>query len=404
MIISSSLIQFAVFWELMGVTSFLLIGFYRNDQSEFGSRKAYIFTYIGDVSLLLFVSQMYFKGIIFFNQIASLTIAEQILILIAIISKSSQLPLLWLQDAMVAPTPVSALLHSATMVISGAFLLLLLRNYVSFIFYPLLFVSIVTTLVALVLALFESNSKKFLAYFTVSSISTMLAGAFISPIATLFYIFIHAFYKVAGFINAGIEKLRYNEEDMYRLSGKKISRLEVIDYILLSMLLGNVALTPSFFIHSAIFDGSIISFILSFMFAIVALKYLVRVKKIGKAKFTLLSYESFILLLLSFSLLLFVVSNINIVECTVSLVGVLLGYALWIRKSYILSKAFNVYSKISNSLFKFSALLFSFFAGFNVYADKSKHIQEIVDAISLSEEQMLILAIIGLIIALAFAI
>ncbi len=405
MLLSQSLIQFAAFWELMGIASFLLIGFYRNDESVFGSRKAIIFTYIGDIALLLFVSQMYGKGIIFFNQLSSLSLFYQVLILIAALSKSSQFPLLWLQDAMVAPTPVSALLHSATMVISGVFLLLIIRSMLTSI-YPFLFlISIFTIVLTLILALLESNIKKFLAYFTVSSISTMIIGAFVNPFIAFVYIFIHAFYKVAAFISAGEDKLKYNEEDIYRLMSKKLPKLGAINYVLFSLMLGNIVLTSAFFAHLQIFHNLIISVLLLFLFAVVGLKPMIRVNKISKTNYSLLSIESFVLLVLSFSLVYFVLASINVYAIVASVLGLLIAWLLWVKRKEILKVSIKAYSFISNYAFKLSTIVFSFFYNFykpiNSYSMLPEKANQYL--ILIDERKMVALAIIGLSIAILFA-
>jgi NADH-quinone oxidoreductase subunit L len=223
-VFAPNLLQTFIFWELVGLASFLLIGFwYRQPAAVAAAKKAFIMTRIGDVG-------MFVGLILLFDLTGTLDIAElgtlfsidalhagldsarvelvAALLFTGIIGKSAQFPLhSWLPDAMEGPTPVSALLHSATMVAAGVFLFA--RFFELFMAAPLtltwvLAIATFTALLASTMAMVATDIKKVLAYSSISQLGFMLIGlASGSLVAGLFHLTTHAFFKALLFLCAG---------------------------------------------------------------------------------------------------------------------------------------------------------------------------------------------------------
>ena len=207
-------------WELVGLCSYLLIGFYNERRSAAeASKKAFVTTRVGDVgffiAILILFSQTgtFDMGIIFEaatnGEISSGLLTLSVLLLfLGAVGKSGQFPLhVWLPDAMEGPTPVSALIHAATMVTAGVFLVA--RAYPLFVAAPgalevVLVVGTFTAIFAGVIALVQPDIKRVLAYSTVSQLGYMMmalgAGAYT---AALFHLYTHAFFKALLFLGSG---------------------------------------------------------------------------------------------------------------------------------------------------------------------------------------------------------
>lgn len=231
LVMSNSLLLFYVFWELIGVMSYLLIGFwYQKEAPAAAGKKALIFTRIGDLSffaavIILFSSAKTLSITGILSSIGSLNhgalIASASLLFIAIISKSAQFPFYtWLVDAMEGPTPVSALLHSATMVAAGAYLLvLMLPLFLSAGFASMIITfGFVTAFIAALLGLKETHLKRILAYSTIESLSFMfIAAATANAGGAIFYLFTHAIFKSLLFFIAGAGFILFGSYDIYKL-------------------------------------------------------------------------------------------------------------------------------------------------------------------------------------------
>jgi NADH-quinone oxidoreductase subunit L len=207
-------------WELVGLCSYLLIGFwYQERDNAEAAKKAFVTTRIGDVGLgigiiLLFLQANTFRMDVIFEQIASgrmnpaiVTVAG-ILIFIGAMGKSGQFPLhVWLPDAMAGPTPVSALVHSATMVAAGVFLVA--RAYPLFAASPVTLAVIatigtITLFFAATIALTQRDIKRVLAYSTVSQLGYMMMALGVGAYtAGVFHLYTHAFFKALLFLGAG---------------------------------------------------------------------------------------------------------------------------------------------------------------------------------------------------------
>jgi len=234
LVLSNNLFLTYIFWELVGFASYALIGFWRSKESAIlANKKAFIINRIGDLG---FLAAIY----ILFNQFHTLNLNSievmlqtapkdlpalyfaSFAILIAVIAKSAQFPLhVWLPDAMEGPTPVSALIHAATMVIAGVYLLL----RITFFFPPeallfLKYISIISMVMASLFAIAQQDIKKILAYSTISQIGLMLFAISIGnlPLA-LFHLLTHAFFKAALFLTAGVFIHEKKSQDIRNLTG-----------------------------------------------------------------------------------------------------------------------------------------------------------------------------------------
>ena len=222
-------------WEGVGLCSFLLIGFwFKNPEYNRAANKAFIMNRIGDLGLLLGVILIFTHfGTINFQEVfaqagsinASIISWITILLFVGAMGKSAQLPLYtWLPDAMAGPTPVSALIHAATMVTAGVYMVA--RNNILYAMAPaammlVLAVGLLTALFAASIALTQNDIKKVLAYSTISQLGLMFAalgaGAFSSGI---FHMATHAFFKALLFLAAGsVIHAMLGEQDIRKMGG-----------------------------------------------------------------------------------------------------------------------------------------------------------------------------------------
>lgn len=233
---SNYLIMF-VGWEGVGLCSYLLIGFwFKNQEYNTAANKAFIMNRIGDLGMLLgviliFVNTGSLQYAEVFSKAASLDSSTltliTILLFIGAMGKSAQIPLYtWLPDAMAGPTPVSALIHAATMVTAGVYMVA--RNNLLYALSPaslelIVVIGLATALFAATIAIAQNDIKKVLAYSTVSQLGLMFLalglGAFASGI---FHVITHAFFKALLFLGAGsvIHALQ-NEQDLRKMGGLK---------------------------------------------------------------------------------------------------------------------------------------------------------------------------------------
>ncbi len=224
LIVSPNLLEIYVFWELVGMCSYLLVGFwYDRDGAAHAAQKAFVVNRVGDFGLLLGILGLFwatesfdFQGISdgLANAIASgavpawaaLTLC--FLIFMGPMAKSAQFPLhVWLPDAMEGPTPISALIHAATMVAAGVFLVARLDPLFSQLPMVGLVIAVVGTITCFLgasIALTQMDLKKGLAYSTVSQLGyMMLAMGCGAPLAGMFHLVTHAFFKAMLFLGSG---------------------------------------------------------------------------------------------------------------------------------------------------------------------------------------------------------
>ena len=239
LLLADNLLFLYVGWEGVGLCSYLLIGFWYQDPANgLAARKAFIVTRVGDTGLMigLFVlfthlgtldiqkllhhaAQVWPAG----SAIASLAAA---LLLIGAIGKSAQIPLqTWLPDAMAGPTPVSALIHAATMVTAGVYLIA--RMHVLYALAPAVQMAVAvigatTLFVAAFAALNQHDIKRILAYSTISQIGYMFLALGVGAwTAAIFHFMAHAFFKALLFLAAGAitMRLEHHEHDIFRMGG-----------------------------------------------------------------------------------------------------------------------------------------------------------------------------------------
>ena len=224
LVISPNLLEIYVFWELVGMCSYLLVGFwYDRDGAANAAQKAFVVNRVGDFGLLLGILGLFWAtGSFGFEEIGSrlqeaiaggsvpgwAAITLCLLVFMGPMAKSAQFPLhVWLPDAMEGPTPISALIHAATMVAAGVFLVARLQPvYVPFpeVQTVIAVVGTITLFLGASIALTQMDLKKGLAYSTVSQLGyMMLAMGCGAPIAGMFHLVTHAFFKAMLFLCSG---------------------------------------------------------------------------------------------------------------------------------------------------------------------------------------------------------
>lgn len=220
-LISNNFLMIYIFWELVGISSYLLIGFwYEKDSASNASKKAFITNRIGDLGFFIGIMILYFtyhsfmfddifagiaSGHLPFDNPTMLTVAG-ICIFMGAVGKSAQFPLhVWLPDAMEGPTPVSALIHAATMVAAGVYLVS--KAFVMFTADALTVIAVIGAITAFMpatIALVQTDFKKILAYSTVSQLGYMImalgTGGYTNG---FFHLVTHAWFKAALFLAAG---------------------------------------------------------------------------------------------------------------------------------------------------------------------------------------------------------
>lgn len=238
LVLADNLLLLYLGWEGVGLCSYLLIGFwYKNPANGHAAMKAFIVTRIGDASLAVGLFMLFTAcGTLQIQDIlnvalqkwpvgSGLAVASAALLLGGAVGKSAQLPLqTWLPDAMAGPTPVSALIHAATMVTAGVYLIA--RTHVLFTLAPAVQTAIavigaVTLLIASFSALTQRDIKRVLAYSTISQIGYMFLALGVGAwSAAIFHFMTHAFFKALLFLGAGAVILGMNHEhDIYKMGG-----------------------------------------------------------------------------------------------------------------------------------------------------------------------------------------
>ncbi|MFW2065176.1 NADH-quinone oxidoreductase subunit L [Acinetobacter johnsonii] len=238
LVLGDNLVLLFLGWEGVGLCSYLLIGYYyQNPANGFAAIKAFTVTRVGDVFLLiaLFLIYQQFSTLniaevvaaapTVMTQSSSLTIWTALMLFLGAAGKSAQIPLqTWLADAMAGPTPVSALIHAATMVTAGVYLCC--RMYTVFEMAPevMMFISItgaVTLLVAGFAALVQTDIKRILAYSTMSQLGYMFMAVGAEAYqAGLFHMLTHAFFKALLFLSSGAVILAYHhEQNIFKMGG-----------------------------------------------------------------------------------------------------------------------------------------------------------------------------------------
>ncbi len=241
-------------WEGVGLASYLLIGFwFKETANNNAARKAFVMNRIGDLGFLLGMFLIFTTygtltyGEIFDNPGEGNTMATAIALLLFVgaIGKSAQIPLYtWLPDAMAGPTPVSALIHAATMVTAGIYMIVRSNIFYSMSETAAMTVAIVgvaTALLAAMIALFQNDIKKILAYSTVSQLGLMFLGLGVGAYSSsVFHVVTHAFFKALLFLAAGsVIHAMSGEQDIRKMGGLK-SKIKIT---FITMLIGTIAIS-----------------------------------------------------------------------------------------------------------------------------------------------------------------
>ena len=227
-VLASNLLLLFIFWELVGVSSYLLIShWFEKPAAADAGKKAFITNRIGDFGFLLgilFVWQIHGTlDIIELAGMGAVTTTAGLLIFCGAVGKSAQFPLhVWLPDAMEGPTPVSALIHAATMVAAGVYMLC--KLFFLFTADALVIISWVggiTALLAALMAIQQNDIKRILAYSTLSQLGYMvMAVGCAGPAASLFHLTTHAAFKALLFLGAGaVIYSCHHEQDIWKLGG-----------------------------------------------------------------------------------------------------------------------------------------------------------------------------------------
>ena len=236
-VLANNFVMLFIFWELVGFTSYVLIGhwFFRDAAAD-AANKAFITTRIGDFGFMIGILMVWMAtGSIVFAEITPrmpdlvshptfVTIAA-LLIFCGAVGKSAQFPLhVWLPDAMEGPTPISALIHAATMVAAGVYMLVRVAFVIQASQTALLVVAWIGTITAAMAALIatqQNDIKRILAYSTLSQLGYMvMAVGLASNDAAMFHLFTHAFFKALLFLAAGsIIVMLHHEQNIWKMGG-----------------------------------------------------------------------------------------------------------------------------------------------------------------------------------------
>jgi NADH-quinone oxidoreductase subunit L len=267
LVLGSNLLVLFIGWEGVGLCSYLLIGFwYKNEEYNDAAKKAFIMNRIGDLGLLIgiFILGRQFNTLDYTTLKTVIASASEINIyalsvaafalFIGACGKSAQIPLYtWLPDAMAGPTPVSALIHAATMVTAGIFMITRL-NFV-FDLAPdvqniIAIVGAVTSLVAATIGLAQNDIKKVLAYSTVSQLGLMFLALGLGAYeVAVFHVITHAFFKACLFLGSGsVIHALHGEQDMRNMGGlRKVMPITFITMLVSSLAISGVPLFSGFF-------------------------------------------------------------------------------------------------------------------------------------------------------------
>ena len=269
LVLGDNLLVLFLGWEGVGLCSYLLIGFYHRDaENGYAARKAFVVTRVGDTALVLGLFLLFRELGTLDIQAALGRVAELspgtataicLLLLGGAVGKSAQLPLqTWLPDAMAGPTPVSALIHAATMVTAGVYLVARMQGLYlesADAQHVVAVVGLATLLISSFTALAQSDIKRILAYSTMSQIGYMFMALGVGAwSAAIFHLMTHAFFKALLFLSAGSVILAlHHEQDIFKMGGLR----RKLPVPFLGMLIGALALvalpgTSGFFSKDAI--------------------------------------------------------------------------------------------------------------------------------------------------------
>lgn len=295
LVVSGNLFQMYIFWELVGVSSFLLIGFYFTKPSAIAAaKKAFIVTRFADLGFLLGILMLSYgaETLDFFVLIERLTQPDSVylasltatsfmglsalswgllLVFTGGAGKSAMFPLhIWLPDAMEGPTPVSALIHAATMVVAGVYLVARLFPVFAISAPDALaivgYIGVFTALFAAVIACTQTDIKRVLAYSTISQIAFMMFALGVAGwgeekaegfTASMFHLFTHAFFKALLFLGAGAVIHAVHSNEMKDMGGlRKSMPITHITFLIACLAIAGVPFLSGFFSKEAILNAA----------------------------------------------------------------------------------------------------------------------------------------------------
>jgi len=286
-------------WEGVGLCSYLLIGFwYKNPTFNYAARKAFVMNRIGDLGFILGIILLFFtfKSVTFsevFAQAAMLQPGAPMITLITLfllvgaVGKSAQIPLFtWLPDAMAGPTPVSALIHAATMVTAGIYMIArssILYNLAPITLHIIVIIGLATALMAAIIGLKQNDIKKVLAYSTVSQLGYMFIALGLGAYSTaVFHVTTHAFFKALLFLGAGsVIHAMGGEQDIRKMGGlRKKMPLTYLTFLAATLAISGIPPFSGFFskdlILSKAFEQNMIVYVLALGGALITCFYMFR--------------------------------------------------------------------------------------------------------------------------------
>jgi NADH-quinone oxidoreductase subunit L len=232
LVLAPNFVQLYIAWELVGLCSYLLIGFWFEKKSAAdAAKKAFIVTRIGDIGLLIGIILIYYNvgsldmnTVFAFKLVPAVATTVSLLLFCGAVGKSAQFPLhVWLPDAMEGPTPVSALIHAATMVAAGVYLVA--RTYPLFSMSAtalevVAIVGAITAFMAATIAIVTADIKRILAYSTISQLGYMMVGLGVGAYsAAIFHLMTHAFFKALLFLSIGSVIHAVHRQNLFELGG-----------------------------------------------------------------------------------------------------------------------------------------------------------------------------------------
>ncbi len=271
LVLADNPIMMFVGWELVGLSSYLLIGFYHQESSNItAANKAFILNRVGDFGFIIAISLLFVSlegtGFTFDSIKTNITMINPemlsligILLFVGAMGKSAQIPLyVWLPDAMAGPTPVSALIHAATMVTAGVYMV----SRYSFLYVEIpdigLFIATIgaaSALFAAIIASYQSDIKKILAYSTMSQLGYMFIAVGLGAYSSgIFHVFTHAFFKALLFMGAGAVIIAlHHEQNIFKMGGlKKDLKLVYITMLIATLAISGIPPFSGFFSKDAI--------------------------------------------------------------------------------------------------------------------------------------------------------
>jgi NADH-quinone oxidoreductase subunit L len=275
-VLANNFIMTFIFWELVGLSSYLLIGhWYQKDSAADASKKAFLTNRIGDFGFMIGILLLWnITGTFTFGEMklpagleTGILSAAVLCIFCGAVGKSAQLPLhVWLPDAMEGPTPVSALIHAATMVAAGVYMLFRVQMSIGFEVFQGLQASTViawtggiTSLVAALMAIQQNDIKRVLAYSTLSQLGYMvMAVGFVAGDAGMFHLFTHAWFKALLFLGSGaVIYACHHEQDIWKMGGL-LKKMPITGFTFLIGFLALIAVpgTSGFFSKELILEAA----------------------------------------------------------------------------------------------------------------------------------------------------